>query len=146
VSPDSRLIGARVVDLRSLEQIAGGIVVGSFIVEPGEIPLLPGSGRIVTLGAEPPEGGLRARLEDLLASGYRIREPAWKAPMPAGHRVVFEGAPARVQDVRWEDDQFRYDVLVLRGEGLVRVEGLVEEQLESVGPRGAAGLGAMRLV
>jgi len=48
-----------------------------------------------------------------------------------------------VQDVRWATTEFRFDVLFAGDAEFVRVDDLPEEDLLSLGPRGAAGLGEL---
>jgi rhodanese-related sulfurtransferase len=89
-------------------------------------------------GAHATVGGVAA----WVAAGVPVAEPAWKSPLPTGHLVRDRGGELGwVQDVRWENDEFRFDVLWVRDGALVRERGRVEEDLVSVGPRGAAGLG-----
>jgi len=99
---------------------------------------------------------IHGELDAWRSAGFEVREPAWKSPAPVRRDIVLSarvveahggdgstGGSARgwVQDVRWEDDEFRFDVAVILAGRLVRLTGLVEEELELPGGRGAAGLG-----
>lgn len=128
----------QIADVRGPAAWARGIVVGSWLLRPTEIRLLPGP--VWVIGAPCPAGAEPLALAD---SPWPVREPAWKSPLPPGHRVRFQGAPGRIQDVVWTPVGFAFSVAVLRDGGLVRVDGLPEEDLESVGPRGAAGLSVL---
>ncbi len=163
--------GVLLADIRSPGVLAHGIVVGSWLVDPAELlEELGRHGQIselLLLVDQVGEGtellralqsrGVSAQevvgLSPWQEAGAPVREPAWKSPLPVRHRVAVSAehlgglagdAPrlvGTVQDVHWPDNEFTYDVLLRAGESFVRVHGLVEEQLESLGPRGAAGMG-----
>jgi hypothetical protein len=86
-------------------------------------------------------------------AGFLVREPAWKSPLPVRHWVRVSAAALQmaglpgvsaegtVQDVVWAGIEFRYDVLIDADGRFERVSDLAEEDLQSAGPRGAAGFG-----
>jgi hypothetical protein len=145
------------LDLRPSEALATCLVDGAWVLTPAEAlalaTRLPAG--MTVIGASPAEttrwvealraAGCAAVAGDpigvLRAAGVPTHEPAWKSPLPPGHPVTLAEGDGWVQDVRWVDTEFRFDVLVDVPGALVRREGLPEETLRSRGPRGAAGLG-----
>jgi hypothetical protein len=74
--------------------------------------------------------------------------PATLAAWVAGGAVLrlpdcldASGEAGWVQDIRWAGHEFRFTVLLLRDDALVRLDDLPEEALTARSGRGAAGLG-----
>lgn len=157
---------AACIDVRAPGVLAHGVVTGSWLLAPGELASgpLPGAPAYLVLAettaeaeagvARLRERGLRAEAAPTLArwraAGVPVHEPAWKSPLPVRHRVHVaaaalpegtDGPEGTVQDVAWTHPEFTFAVALSVGGVLVRREGLVEEQLQSLGPRGAAGMG-----
>ena len=153
--------GAACLDVRAGERLSIGIVTGAILLSPAEavahVRALPRPLRVVADSDEaalalaaalcaaghPEVGPSLGGLQPWRAAGRAIHEPAWKSPLPPGHPVQVGPERGRVQDVRWEADEFRFDVRLFRGGGLALGVDLPEEALDSAGPRGAAGLGGL---
>ncbi len=151
-APDERFVDADglralddplCLDLRPVSALRYGFVEGAWLLP--DASRVPPTARTIVVLAEEAEaavglgwpvtwGGLAA----WRAAGAAVREPEWKAPLPLLHRVAVSGGEGWVQDVGWSGEEFVYAVLLEDGR---RVEGLVEEEVVSLGSRGAAGLG-----
>jgi hypothetical protein len=146
--------------VRPPESLANGIVPGAFVLDadtatrfaralpPGIVVVARTDAEAQTIASalrkagHPDARGATDGLRVWTDAGVTLTEPAWKSPLPPGHAVELLGrAPGWIQDVRWEISEFRYDVVVVEGDALIRVPDLPEEALRSLGPRGAAGLG-----
>lgn len=159
------------LDMRSAGELAHGIVVGSWLLDPLQIDTwgpalarlpgpwgLMGDARpddLVAAGLSPIHP-IHGGLDTWRAAGFEVREPAWKSPAPVGRHIIVSSevveehggdalavptARGWVQDVHWVDDEFRFDVALILAGRLVRLTALVEEELHLPGGRGAAGLG-----
>lgn len=162
----SRWPGAACLDLRPPGVLAHGIVTGSWLLSPeelatGPLPAAPAYLVLAETDTEAEAGVVALRERGLLAeaaptlarwrvAGAAVHEPAWKSPLPVRHAVrvsreaLPEGADSDegvVQDVAWTHPEFTFAVAVVVGSVRVRLDDLVEEQLQSLGPRGAAGMG-----
>lgn len=128
------------VDLRPRSVLRYGFVDGALLLPAGRADLIP-SGDVVFVGEGAPEGAWwTADLSPWEAAGWPTRNPAWKSPLPLLHPVrTADGLDGWIQDIRWIGDRFSFTVLLETGQ---RRAALDEEDLESRGPRGAAGLGA----
>lgn len=150
-APDARLLHATCLDVRPPSSLSAGIVRGAWIVPAAEAPRFASLWTdIVVLGDPAVAAALGARgvhatsvssIAAWKAAGREVHEPAWKSPLPPGVAVRYRGDAGWVQDVRWADAQFRFDVRI--GPSLTLVCGLTEEALEPIGGRGAAGLGTV---
>ncbi len=150
-APDARLLHADCLDVRPPTSLSAGIVRGAWLVPAAEAPRFAALWTdIVVLGDPAVADALRARgvhatsvthISAWQAAGREVHEPAWKSPLPPGVGVRYKGETGWVQDVRWADAQFRFDVRY--GPALTLVRDLTEEALEPIAGRGAAGLGAV---
>jgi hypothetical protein len=152
VAPDSRFIDAAglrrlpealCVDLRPVSALRYGVVEGAWLLP--SLSLLPPTKRPVVLLCADPEAATGqgwpvtwGGLASWRAAGHAIREPEWKSPLPLLHPVTVAGVAGWIQDITWSGAEFRYAVLCEDGRWL---GGLTEEEIESRGARGAAGLG-----
>lgn len=150
-APDARLLDATCLDVRPPSSLSAGIVRGAWIVPAAEAPRFASLWTdVIVLGDPAVATALRAHgvratsiasIAAWKAAGREVHEPAWKSPLPPGVSVRYRGELGWVQDVRWADAQFRFDVRV--GPTLTLVRDLTEEALEPIAGRGAAGLGTV---
>ena len=135
--------GVVCVDVRPVSALRYGFVEGAWLLaDLADLP--PTDQAVVVLAADPMSvvdaghpvcwGGLAA----WEAAGFTLREPEWKSPLPLLHPVAVAGEAGWIQDIAWGDAGFVYAVLLESGQ---RRDGLSEEDITSLGPRGSAGLG-----
>ena len=131
------------LDLRPVSALRYGFVQGAWLL-PDPVMMPPTERAVIVLAADPEAavslgwpvtwGGLAA----WRSAGFALREPEWKSPLPLLHPVTVGGEPGWIQDVLWNGAGFDYAVLLRGGR---RLDGLREEEVTSLGARGAAGLG-----